>query len=313
MEVQTQTTVTTITQVTASGIQLSASINRLNQTANQTTNQLSLKATVSLKYGKLVDHIGDEFTLPDYTDVFLLGLFGLGFWVLAHEAGHMAFSPNKYFNDIIGLLIHTSLLVPYFSWKNSHRSQHKHIANMMKDTSFVPATRSEYARLFGKTIESITEGISKPERYEDGTLVKKYSVKAGHYNPFSPLYSTRDAKFIIITDIALFAVCSILYCLGQTYGWANLAVCDGALPHYNPSTWTFTRCAASTIGRDVDRVDRYIFHNIIGTHVLHHQISTIPHYHARKAAEAIKPVMVLLPRVGVFCFIAIESVLSQRF
>lgn len=26
-------------------------------------------------------------------------------------------------------------------------------------------------------------------------------------------------------------------------------------------------------------------------HVLHHQISTIPHYHARKAAEAIKPVM----------------------
>jgi omega-6 fatty acid desaturase (delta-12 desaturase) len=66
---------------------------------------------------------------------------------------------------------------------------------------------------------------------------------------------------------------------------------DGALPHYNPSTWTFTRGAASTIDRDFGWVGRHIFHNIIETHVLHHHISIIPHYHSEKAAAAIKPVM----------------------
>jgi len=32
-------------------------------------------------------------------------------------------------------------------------------------------------------------------------------------------------------------------------------------------------------------------HGIVETHVLHHYVSTIPHYHADEASEAIKPVM----------------------
>jgi omega-6 fatty acid desaturase (delta-12 desaturase) len=66
---------------------------------------------------------------------------------------------------------------------------------------------------------------------------------------------------------------------------------DGSLPHYNPSIWTFTRGAASTIDRDFGFVGRHLFHKIIETHVLHHHISVIPHYHAEKASEALQGVM----------------------
>jgi omega-6 fatty acid desaturase (delta-12 desaturase) len=63
------------------------------------------------------------------------------------------------------------------------------------------------------------------------------------------------------------------------------------MPHYNPDIWTFIRGAASTIDRDFGFVGRYFWHNANETHVLHHHIGTIPHYHAVRAAEAIKPVM----------------------
>ncbi|KAF8850300.1 oleate delta-12 desaturase [Acephala macrosclerotiorum] len=291
---------------------------------------------------------------------FIQGLFGSGLWVLAHECGHMAFSSWKIFNDTLGLILHSALLVPYFSWKITHRNHHKHIANMSTDTSFVPATRLAYAQRFGKTVESIAEyaedtpvytffyllfhqlvdwqvymvimigvgefadrlkwfekqakmkGELNPARNKDGTLIRKYPLLGSHYNPRSPLYTPRDAKFILITDIALLVMLSVLYFLGQRYGWLNLLVwygipylwvnhwlialtylhhSDPSLPHYNPSTWTFTRGAASTIDRDFGFIGRHIFHNIIETHVLHHHISIIPHYHAEEASEAIKKVM----------------------
>ena len=69
---------------------------------------------------------------------FIQGLFGSGIWVLAHECGHMAFSTSKTFNDSLGWLLHSALLVPYFSWKITHRNHHKGIANMATDTSIRP-------------------------------------------------------------------------------------------------------------------------------------------------------------------------------
>lgn len=45
-----------------------------------------------------------------------------GIWVLAHEAGHSAFSPQVWVNDVVGWTFHSLLLVPYFSWKYTHAS-----------------------------------------------------------------------------------------------------------------------------------------------------------------------------------------------
>ena len=40
-----------------------------------------------------------------------------GVWVLAHECGHGGFSDSTLLNDFVGWVLHSLLLVPYFSWK----------------------------------------------------------------------------------------------------------------------------------------------------------------------------------------------------
>jgi len=40
-----------------------------------------------------------------------------GVWVIAHECGHHAFSDYSLLDDAVGLVLHSSLMVPYFSWK----------------------------------------------------------------------------------------------------------------------------------------------------------------------------------------------------
>ena len=40
-----------------------------------------------------------------------------GIWVIAHECGHQAFSKYQLVNDGVGLVFHSCLLVPYFSWQ----------------------------------------------------------------------------------------------------------------------------------------------------------------------------------------------------
>ena len=39
-----------------------------------------------------------------------------GVWVIAHECGHQSFSKWQNVNDAVGLVLHTALLVPYYSW-----------------------------------------------------------------------------------------------------------------------------------------------------------------------------------------------------
>lgn len=66
---------------------------------------------------------------------------------------------------------------------------------------------------------------------------------------------------------------------------------DPKLPHYEADQWNFARGAATTIDREFGFVGKYLFHDIIETHVLHHYVSRIPFYNAREASEAIKKVM----------------------
>ncbi|KAJ5832648.1 hypothetical protein N7474_000959 [Penicillium riverlandense] len=273
------------------------------------------------------------------------GLVGTGVWVLAHECGHQAFSPSKVLNDTVGWICHSLLLVPYFSWKISHGKHHKATGNVARDMVFVPKTRSEYASRVGRTLHEVGElmedtpiltatnlllqqlfgwpmylitnvtGHNNHERQIEGRGKGKANGWGGgvnHFNPSSPLYEAKDAKLIALSDLGLLITGSILYYIGSTYGWLNLAVwygipylwvnhwlvaitflqhTDPTLPHYQPEVWNFARGAAATIDRDFGFVGRHIFHGIIETHVLHHYVSNIPFYNADEASEAIKGVM----------------------
>jgi len=68
-----------------------------------------------------------------------------GLWVLAHECGHQAFSSSRFVNDAVGFVLHSALLVPYWSWKYTHASHHAHTCSVEHDEVFLPATRSSLA------------------------------------------------------------------------------------------------------------------------------------------------------------------------
>ena len=69
---------------------------------------------------------------------FLSGTTAMGFWVLAHECGHGAFSRNKTLETVIGYLLHSLLLVPYFSWQRSHAVHHRFTNNVTNGETHVP-------------------------------------------------------------------------------------------------------------------------------------------------------------------------------
>ena len=53
--------------------------------------------------------------------------------MIAHECGHQAFSDYQAVNDGVGLAVHSCLLVPYYSWKHSHRRHHSNTGSLAKD------------------------------------------------------------------------------------------------------------------------------------------------------------------------------------
>lgn len=276
---------------------------------------------------------------------FIQGLFATGLWVLAHECGHQSFSTSKILNDTTGWICHSALLVPYFSWKISHGKHHKATGNMERDMVFVPKTREVFASRVGKFLHEIDElteeapimtllhsiaqqllgwplylfanvtGHDFHERQSEGRGIGKkngFGNGVNHFDPSSPLFESKDAGLIILSDIGIGIMAMILAILCRVYGISNMTIwyfipylwvnhwlvaitflqhTDPSLPHYAGASWNYVRGAAATIDREFGFIGRTLFHGIIETHVLHHYVSTIPFYHADEATEAIKKVM----------------------
>ena len=196
---------------------------------------------------------------------FIQGLFGTGLWVLAHECGHQSFSTSKTLNDTVGWICHSALLVPYFSWKITHGKHHKATGHLERDMVFVPKRREEYASAIGQMAHELSElmedspimtalyliqqqlagwlwylttnvtGHNYHERQREGRgKGKKNGFLNGvnHFNPSSPLYESKDAKLILLSDLGLFIVGSVLFWMGQRFGWSNVFVW-----YFGPYLW----------------------------------------------------------------------------
>lgn len=188
---------------------------------------------------------------------FLQGLFGTGLWVIAHECGHQSFSPSKTLNDCVGWVLHSALLVPYFSWKISHGKHHKATGNLERDMVFVPETREQFASRLGKLAHEVGELIEETPIATAGLLIyqqlggwpaylltnvtghdnharqtegkgvgKKNGFGTGvnHFNPSSPLYEKRDEHLILLSDLGLLITGTVLFALSQKFGFFNMFV-----------------------------------------------------------------------------------------
>ncbi|KAI8926845.1 fatty acid desaturase-domain-containing protein [Entophlyctis helioformis] len=137
---------------------------------------------------------------------------------------------------------------------------------------------------------------------------QKYGAWASHFKPSSGMFDPKHRAGVIASNIGLVAFISFLFYLGQVYG--SLAVIayyvipylmvngwlvcitylqhtSPVVPHFRDNEWDFLRGALSTVDRDYGILN-YFHHHIADTHVVHHLFSTMPHYHAEEATEAVK-------------------------
>ncbi|KAJ4823592.1 Delta(12) fatty acid desaturase [Turnera subulata] len=251
---------------------------------------------------------------------FLQGCVFTGVWMIAHECGHHGFSKYQWFNDTLGFFLHSALLIPYFSWKYSHRRHHSNTGSLDHDELFVPKVKSKVP-WFSKYLNNppgrvlrlaTTLVIGLPLYYIFNVSGRDYGRFASHFDPNSPIYSDQERLQIYISDVGVFATIYALYKIGLASGFAWLMCVYGMpyivhnalvvtivylhhthpdLPHYDSSEWDWLRGALSTVDRDYGFILNTLFHNITDAHVVHHLISTIPHYHAVEATKAIKPIL----------------------
>lgn len=81
---------------------------------------------------------------------YVAGTIWTGAWVVAHECGHGAFSDNRLLQDTVGYILHTVLLVPYFSWQRSHAVHHSKTNHVFEGETHVPYTMESGKKTLAK-------------------------------------------------------------------------------------------------------------------------------------------------------------------
>ncbi|GMF00357.1 unnamed protein product [Ambrosiozyma monospora] len=153
-----------------------------------------------------------------------------GIWILAHECGHQAFSDYGWINDTVGWVLHSYLLVPYFSWKYSHGKHHKSNGNLEKDTVYVPKTKEQFKK--NNNVMSLSELTSdSPISTLYYLFLQQFAgwwtylltnvtgqefpdvrpLVTSHFNPSSPIFEKRDYWFIVLSDIGILTQLVVIY------------------------------------------------------------------------------------------------------
>lgn len=273
----------------------------------------------ALYYGAFVTY-GTQwhtFYLPIFW--FFTGFFMWAIFVLGHDCGHGSFSRYKKVNSFFGHLLHSMILVPFHSWRISHRKHHKNTGNYEKDEIFYPMPESEYSG-----VTSIARFVYK-ELFFLGVLgyptylLQGYgnAMKNGsHFSPSSELF-TKEERPLIVTSVSCWSVmATFLLVCGLRCGFGNLMVYYGIpfsiyclwllvvtfLHHtepgtrwYNTKNWNYVKGNLESIDRVYGLLEH--FHHDIGTHVVHHLFPAIPHYHLKEANAAVKPFLGALHKI----------------
>jgi len=271
------------------------------------------------------------------------GTVAMGLWVLAHECGHGAFSPNKKLQDAIGFILHSALLVPYYSWQRSHAVHHQYTNHMGLGETHVPE------RVFDDEDDSGDFRQSFLNKFGEKNGMKAWGVYQGflhlvvgwpgylllgatggpdrgmtnHFypyplttppNPKKELFPGNWKEKVYQSDIGIAAVVGGLVAWAACHGVGEVMALYGGplivinawlvlytwlqhtdvdVPHFSDEDHTFVKGALHTIDRPYDKLDPFGFidflhHKIGSTHVAHHYDSSIPHYKALEATNAIK-------------------------
>ena len=255
------------------------------------------------------------------------GTAATGCWVLAHECGHRAFTRHRWMQDAIGFTLHSALLVPYFSWQRSHALHHAKTNHLDEGETFVPARNTTKAgRAWSRLQERLGDEafaifimlvnflIGWPLYLTTGATGGPARGMTSHFWPARP-FSTAlfPGQWRAKAWVSTLGVIAMLGCLGWwalsagtivpvlalyvgpylvvnfwlvLYTW--LQHTDVEVPHFADDEWSWVRGAFMSVDRPYGPVLDFLHHRIGSTHVAHHMNARIPHYHAKRATEALR-------------------------
>ena len=258
---------------------------------------------------------------------FVNGTIATGCWVIAHECGHNAFSDNRFIQDAVGYVLHSLLLVPYFSWQRSHAVHHSRTNHLTEGETHVPYVKGELkGDLNLQAKSSLGEGpfailqlvthlvFGWPAYLLTGATGGSARGVTNHFLPnintgALELFPGSWKKKVYYSDIGVFAFVGVLAAWISTCGWAPfialylgpymfvnfwlvlytwLQHTDVDVQHLAADEWSYIKGAFLTIDRPYGPVFDFLHHRIGSTHVAHHVECAIPHYKALEATDALK-------------------------
>ncbi|KAG7039234.1 omega-6 fatty acid desaturase (delta-12 desaturase) [Colletotrichum scovillei] len=176
---------------------------------------------------------------------FLQGLVCTGIWVLAHECGHGSLFASTKLNDGIGFVLHSFLMVPYFSWKYTHRRHHRFTGHATRDVAFVPAMKQVDSdrdifspsgfmedsdvpivqaisllgqQLFGWPLHALFNlSAGKDSLMRDVSGTERW-LRVSLFDPWSSVFRDNEAWSVLASDCGLGLMGCILGWCGQEFG-----------------------------------------------------------------------------------------------
>jgi len=250
------------------------------------------------------------------------GTVATGVWVLGHECGHGSFSKNKLANDVLGFILHTALLVPYFSWQHSHAVHHAKTNHLTLGETHVPVVKgtpkaASYEKLrdiigvesFAVLQIFLILVVGWPAYLIFGVTGGPARGFTSHFIVPNSLFTKDQIAKVTISNFGLLIMFYGLYLWAQATSFSQvLAIYIGPylvvnayltgitylqhteedIPHYDETTWTWLKGALCTIDRNYPAFINALQFEIGSTHVVHHMFSDLPHYNAGVANEYVK-------------------------
>ncbi|XP_064615444.1 sn-1 acyl-lipid omega-3 desaturase (ferredoxin)-like [Liolophura sinensis] len=247
-------------------------------------------------------------SFPWYTVCLIAPLFWLlqgtlftAIFVLGHDCGHGSFSKSDVLNDVMGTILHTFLMVPYYCWKISHRNHHKHTGNIDKDEVFYPTRKKD-----SPVTRTLLPGFGLGIGWYAYLAMGYGSRPVYHYNFLHRAFSRHVlACAVSVSSLAVWV--AILYHYTVYFGWGSLMIhyvipafvfaswgvvftflhhTDENVPWFSDQKWNFVLGQLSSIDREYGWAHR-LTHDI-GTHQIHHLFTKVPHYHLHEATRAFR-------------------------
>lgn len=254
------------------------------------------------------------------------GTFATGAWVIAHECGHGAFCDNEPLETSIGFVLHSALLVPYFSWQRSHAIHHAKTNHLLDGETHVPrrvgtdegeralrARRRWGMNAYAGRVIAGRLAFGWPSYLLVGSTGGPERGTTNHFWPWAPfsaaLFPTRWKGRVLASSLGVLTTIGLLVWWALAAGsvapvlalyvgpylvvnawlvtYTWLHHTDVNIPHYDREQWSYVRGAFCSVDRPYGRVFDLLHHRIGSQHVAHHHFASIPHYRTPLATEAI--------------------------